>query len=125
MYTEISITKIQRELQELNSLISKLDYDLAKIDSVQSALRHIEMEAMQITCRKLQDQRAKLKYEIHKLKTLQEVLGQVLRIYQRTEEEIQDYEGKVWIAKSLEPFILRPIYIKVYDVFQELNIDFK
>lgn len=92
MQLEISLDKVEIAAEQLRDCENKLQFLWKKMSEELERLQNMREEELFYVLREYRKEREKLQQEIEKLQRLREILEQIVKHYQRTEEKIQDFE---------------------------------
>lgn len=102
MYTEINLSQAKRGVEQIRECESKLKKEKIEIHEVLYGLKWFESEAICEVRRKLTKQIESLHQEIINVQRIRATLEEIIRIYEKSENEILDMDnGRIISQKTI------------------------
>lgn len=117
MYTEINLSQAKRGVEQIRECESKLKKEKIEINEVLYGLKWFESEAISEVRRKLTKQIESLHQEIINVQRIRATLEEIIRIYEKSENEILDMDNGRIISHAtiLRTVNLNYIFAKLKD----------
>jgi hypothetical protein len=117
MYTEINLSQAKRGVEQIRECESKLKKEKIEINEVLYGLKWFESEAISEVRRKLTKQIESLHQEIINVQRIRATLEEIIRIYEKSENEILDMDNGRIISQAtiLRTVNLNYIFAKLKD----------